>query len=206
VPLAGLKAGSKAAGGSLNDGFLAGILGGFWRYHERVGAPVGTLTLGIPISLRAQDDPQGGNRFTGARFTAALDEPDPAGRITTIREFVLSARDTGGSAAVNDLLAPMLGWLPAPVIGALSGSLTSANDVQVSNMPGVTYPVYIAGSRIVRMYPFGPLPGCAAMITLLSHEDMCCIGINVDAAAVTDPAGLVEDLQAGLDEVVALGR
>ena len=44
------------------------------------------------------------------------------------------------------------------------------------------------------------------MITLLSHEDQCCIGINVDAAAVTDPAGLVADLQAGLDEVVALGR
>jgi hypothetical protein len=206
VPLADLKAGSKAAGGSLNDGFLAGILGGFRRYHERVGAPVGTLTLGIPISLRAKDDPQGGNRFTGARFTAALDEPDPAERITAIREFVLRARDTSSSGSVEGLVAPFLGWLPAPVIGALSGSLTSANDVQVSNMPGVTHPVYIAGSRIVRMYPFGPLPGCAAMITLLSHEDQCCIGINVDSTAVTDPAGLVDDLQAGLDEVLALAR
>ena len=121
-----------------------------------------------------------------------------------IREFVLSARDTSSSSAVEGLVAPFLGWLPAPVIGALSGSLTSANDVQVSNMPGVNHPVYIAGSRIVRMYPFGPLPGCAAMITLLSHEDQCCIGINVDAVAVTDPEGLVEDLQAGLDEVLAL--
>ena len=55
------------------------------------------------------------------------------------------------------------------------------------------------------MYPFGPLPGCGAMITLLSHEGRCCIGVNVDAASVTDPAGLVADLQAGLDEVVTLG-
>lgn len=206
VPLAELKAGSKAAGGSLNDGFLAAVVGGFRRYHERLGAPAETLTLGIPISLRAQDDPQGGNRFTGARFPASLAEPDPATRISAVREFVLSARNESGSGVVDDLLAPVLGWLPAPVIAAFSGSLTSANDVQVSNMPGVAHPVYIAGSRIVRMYPFGPLPGCAAMITLLSHEDQCCIGINVDAAAVTDPAGLIEDLQAGLDEVVALGR
>jgi HAD superfamily hydrolase (TIGR01490 family) len=206
VPFGDLKAGAKAAGGSLNDGFLAGILGGFRRYHERVGAPVGSLTLGIPISLRAKDDPQGGNRFTGARFTAELDEPDAAERIRIIREFVLKARDTSSSGSVEGLVAPLLGWLPAPVIGALSGSLTSANDVQVSNMPGVTHPVYIAGSRIVRMYPFGPLPGCAAMITLLSHEDQCCIGINVDSTAVTDPAGLVADLQAGLDEVLALAR
>ena len=206
VPLADLKAGAKAAGGSLNDGFLAAVVGGFRRYHERLGAPAETLTVGIPISLRAQDDPQGGNRFTGARLPAALAEPDPATRIAAIREFVLSARNESGSGVLDGLVGPLLEWLPAPVIGMLSGSLTSANDVQVSNMPGVSHPVYIAGSRIVRMFPFGPLPGCAAMITLLSHEDMCCIGINVDAAAVTDPAGLVEDLQAGLDEVVALGR
>ena len=206
VPLADLKAGAKAVGGSVNDGLLAAVVGGFRRYHERLGAPLGTMTLGIPISLRAQDDPQGGNRFTGARLTAALDVSDPAERIPAVREFVLSARTQGGADAATELLTPALAWLPAPVIGALSSSLTSANDVQVSNMPGVAEPVYIAGSHIVRMYPFGPLPGCAAMITLISHEGQCCIGINVDAAAVTDPSGLVADLQAGLDEVVALGR
>jgi WS/DGAT/MGAT family acyltransferase len=205
VPLAGLKAGSKAAGGSLNDGFLAAVIGGFRRYHERLGAPVDTLTLGIPISLRSQDDPQGGNRFTGVRFPAPLAEADPAARVATVREFVLSARESAGSGVVNDLLGPALGWFPAPVIGAVSGWLTSANDVQVSNMPGGADPLYIAGSRITRMYPFGPLPGCGAMITLLSYEDRCCIGLNLDSAAVTDPAGLVSDLQAGLDEVIALG-
>ncbi|MGY1714096.1 HAD-IB family hydrolase [Geodermatophilus sp. SYSU D01106] len=206
VPLADLKAGAKAAGGSLNDGFLAAMVGGFRRYHQRHGAPLGTLTVGIPISLRSQDAPEGGNRFTGARFPAPLEEADPAARVRAIREFVLSVRGDSGSGVLNDLLAPTLSWLPAPVIGAVSGRLTSANDVQISNVPGVAHPVYIAGSRITRMFPFGPLPGCAAMITLLSHETQCCIGINLDAAAVTDPAGLVADLQAGLDEVVALGR
>ena len=206
VPLADLKAGAKAAGGSLNDGFLAAVLGGFGRYSERLGAPGGTLTVGMPISLRSQDDPQGGNRFTGVRLSATLDEPDPAARVRNIRAFVLSARESAGSGVVNELLGPVLGWVPAPVIGAVSGALTSANDVQVSNLPGGTEPLYIAGSRITRMYPFGPLPGCGAMITLLSYEDQCCIGLNLDAAAVTDPEGLVADLRAGLDEVIALGR
>ena len=206
VPLADLKAGAKAADGSLNDGFLAAMVGGFRRYHERHGAPLGTLAAGIPISLRTQDAPEGGNRFTGARFPAPLDQADPADRIRTIREFVLSVRSDSSSGVLNDLLAPTLSWLPAPVIGAVSGRLTSANDVQLSNVPGVSHPVYIAGSRITRMFPFGPLPGCAAMITLLSHEGQCCIGVNVDSAAVTDPEGLVADLQEGLDEVVALGR
>jgi len=52
--------------------------------------------------------------------------------------------------------------------------------------------------------PFGPLPGCAAMITLLSHAGTCCIGMNTNTLAITDPGGLADDLQAGLKEVVAL--
>ena len=106
-----------------------------------------------------------------------------------MRQFVLTARAASAAASdtVTAALAPALGWLPAPVIARVSGQLTSTNDVQVSNVPGVPYPVYIAGSRITHMYPFGPLPGCAAMITLISHNEECCIGINADAAAITDP-------------------
>jgi hypothetical protein len=43
--------------GSLNDGLLAAVIGGFRRYHERFGAPIDKLTVGFPISLRNQDDP-----------------------------------------------------------------------------------------------------------------------------------------------------
>jgi HAD superfamily hydrolase (TIGR01490 family) len=206
VPLADLKAGAKAAGGSLNDGLLAAVIGGFRRYHERFGASLDRLSVGFPISLRNQDDPQGGNRFTGARFAAPMAELDPAARIAAVRQFVLAARAASGATAdtVTTALAPLVGWLPAPLVSVVSGRLTSTNDVQVSSIPGVPYPVYVAGSRITHMYPFGPLPGCAAMITLISHDGTCCIGINSDTLAITDPGGLVEDLQAGLDEVVAL--
>ncbi len=203
VGLAELKAGAKAGGGSVNDGLLAAVLGGFRRYHERLGSEVGTLPIGIPISLRTEDDPQGGNRFTGARFAGPMAETDPVARIAAVREFVLTARAETASDALG-LLAPALGWLPAPVLGAVSGRFTSANDVQVSNLPGVSHPVYVAGSRITRMFPFGPLPGCAAMITLLSHEGTCCIGINTDPAAVTEPAVLTECLEEGIAEIVAL--
>jgi HAD superfamily hydrolase (TIGR01490 family) len=206
VALADLKAGAKAAGGSLNDGLLAAVVGGFRRYHERYGASTDRLTVGFPISLRTQDDPQGGNRFTGARFAAPMAERDPAARIAAVRQFVLTARAASAAAAdtVPAALAPALSWLPAPLIGIISGRLTSTNDVQVSSIPGVPYPVYIAGSRITHMYPFGPLPGCAAMITLISHDGECCIGINTDKSSIADPAGLADDLRAGLDEVAAL--
>jgi hypothetical protein len=209
VPLDGLKAGARAAGGSVNDGFLAGVLGGFRRYHERLGVDVSecdTLPVGLPISLRTEDDPQGGNRFTGARFDAPMGEPDPAARVRAVREFVLTARAETAANVVTAAGAPVLAWLPAPVVGAVSGRLTSANDVQVSNVAGIPHDVYVAGARITHMYPFGPLPGCAAMVTLISHAGTCCIGVNVDDAAVREPATLVDCLRAGVDEVLALGR
>jgi HAD superfamily hydrolase (TIGR01490 family) len=204
VELAALKAGAKAAGGSVNDGFLAAVLGAFRYYHQHLGAVgVETIPIGIPISLRREDDPQGGNQFTGARFDGSLLQDDPVERIRSVRQFVLGARaGTGNDAAA--VLAPALAWIPAPVLGALSGRMTAANDVQASNVPGIAHAAYIAGARIERMYPFGPLPGCGAMITMISHDGTCCIGLNLDTAAVTEPAVLVRGLESALAEVTAL--
>ncbi|KAB2581510.1 acyltransferase, partial [Rhodococcus erythropolis] len=47
-----LKAGAKAAGGSLNDAYVAALLGGFHRYHEAFGQSVESIPMGMPISMR----------------------------------------------------------------------------------------------------------------------------------------------------------
>lgn len=203
VPLADLKAAARSAGGSVNDAFLAAVLGGFRRYHEHFSMPVDTIPVAMPISLRTAADRAGGNRFAAARFAAPVAERDPAERMRQVREFVITARAEPAVTAAS-LLSPALSHLPGPVVARILGSMTSSSDAQISNVPGIPYPVYMAGARITRMYPFGPLPGCAAMITLISHDGMCCIGINTDAAAVTDPALFRACLRAGIDEILAL--
>lgn len=200
-PLDALRAGAKSAGGSVNDGLLAAVLGAFRRYHEYFGVEPGDLPIGFPISLRREDDPQGGNRFTGARLVASMAQEDPVERIRVVRRFVLSAR---ANPDVFGLLGPVMEWLPAGVVGAVSGRLSSANDVQVSNVPGLPQDVYMAGSKITRMYPFGPLPGCAVMLALLSHAGTACIGVNSDSAAVTEPDELMRCLAGALEEIAAL--
>jgi diacylglycerol O-acyltransferase len=202
VPLLDLKAAAKQAGGSVNDAFLAAVLGGFRRYHEHFSVDIDTMPVAIPISLRTSAD-AGGNRFAGARFAAPVGEPDPAERIRQVREFVITAR-AEPAIDVASLLSPTLSHLPAPLLARISASMTSTNDAQVSNVPGIPYPVYLAGSRITHMYPFGPLPGCAAMITMVSHDGTCCIGVNMDPAAITDQALLRACLQEGIDEVLTL--
>jgi WS/DGAT/MGAT family acyltransferase len=204
VPLAELKRAGKAAGGSLNDAYIAALLGGFRRYHEYFAQPIEEMPMAIPISLRRGDHPMGGNRFAGARFAAPVGEPDPAERIRIVHDFVITARDQP-ALDVFGLLAPTLNRLPMPLVARAYGSQTTQLDLQASNVAGLPWTAYIAGARIERMLPFGPLPGCAVMATLLSYAGTCSIGINLDPAAVTDPAVFMGFLDEGLREVLALG-
>lgn len=198
-----LRAAAKAARASLNDAFLAALLGAFRFYHEKLGVEIETMPIGIPISVRRADDPEGGNRFTGARFAAPVGIADPALRMKKMGELVRDAREEPALDAMS-LVAPLLTRLPAPLISQLAGSLTSSNDLQASNVPGFQEDLYMAGAKIERVYGLGPLPGCATMITLITHGTTACVGANLDPAAVTDPELFAECVLGGFAEVLAL--
>ncbi|MET8430931.1 wax ester/triacylglycerol synthase domain-containing protein [Nocardia sp. NPDC004860] len=203
VPLATLKAAGKACGGSANDAFLAGLLGAFRHYHDHVGTFVERMPIGMPISLRTDRDPMGGNKFAGARFAAPVAEPDPRARIVMIHDVVARAR-VEPAIGFLDLLAPVMSRLPGMVLTELSSEMTGVCDLQASNLGGIGRAFYIAGARVSRVYPIGPRPGVAAMVTVVSYEGMCCVGVNLDPDAITDVAAFANCLRAGFDEVLAL--
>jgi len=205
VSLADLKAAGKAGGGSVNDAFLAALLGGFRRYHEHYDVHVDLMPMALPISLRTADDPAGGNRFAGARFAGPVGEPDPRERIQAIREFVLSAR-AEPAIGVLEVLAPAVSQLPRPLLVALTATMTSVSDVQASNIPGLGHTAYLAGAKITHTFPFGPRPGVAAMVTMLSYDGNCCVGFNVDPGAITDTAVFETCMREGFDEVLELRK
>ena len=59
------------------------------------------------------------------------------------------------------------------------------------------------GAQILFSENFGGA-GAAANFTLFSYDGQLGVGINVDPAAVTDPALLVESLRKGFDEVLTV--
>jgi diacylglycerol O-acyltransferase len=203
VDLDGLRRAAKAAGGSVNDAYLAALLGGYRRYHEAQGFPLDAIPMAIPISVRRDGDPGGGNRFASARLCGPVGVVDPAERMSAIGRAVREARSELALDHVR-VLSPLLAALPAPAIGQLAAGLASGNDLQASNVPGAQDDVFLAGSRVERLYPFAPLPGCPAMITLVSHGDTCCVGVNYDPAAFTDGDLFLASLEAGFTEVLAL--
>jgi diacylglycerol O-acyltransferase len=79
----------------------------------------------------------------------------------------------------------------------LRGAVPAA-DVRVGALPGVGHAVHLAGARITRAFPYGPLSGSAAAITLLPHDGTACVGLTLDPAAITRPDVLVAALTAAL--------
>jgi WS/DGAT/MGAT family acyltransferase len=204
VPLDQLSAAGKSCGGTVNDAFLAGLVGGMRRYHDRHGIDLEELTLAFPISLRKSDDPLGSNRFAGARIAAPAGEPDARRRIEIIGQRARSAREEP-ALGFMDTLSPILSRLPPVLAATMTERVTRSIDLQVSNVRGLDRTAYLAGARIDSMYAFGAAPGPAVMVTLMSYAGTCGIAFTINAAAVPDHEELVACFEAGLAEVCALG-
>ncbi|WP_299558287.1 wax ester/triacylglycerol synthase family O-acyltransferase [uncultured Mycolicibacterium sp.] len=203
IAYADLRAAAKAAGGSINDAYLAGLCAALRRYHDALGVPVDELPMAVPVNLRSDADPAGGNRFAGVNLAAPIGIEDPAERIAEIHTQMTRKREERALDLIG-AVAPVLSLLPDPALEAMAGSVVNA-DVQASNLPVFLEDTYIAGAKVLRQYGLGPLPGVAMMVVLMSRSGWFTVTARYDRAAVADARLFAECLLAGFDEVLALG-
>jgi diacylglycerol O-acyltransferase / wax synthase len=200
-----MKAAAKSVDGRLNDAFVAAVVGGLDRYHQRHDAPVEALRMTMPINVRTADQAmEAGNQFVPARFPVPLGIADPRERMRRLTSLVASERAEPALGMVAPI-AGVLNRLPVSVTTRLFGGMLKGIDFVTSNVPGAPIPIYVAGARLEANFAFGPLSGSAMNITLLSYIDELHMGVNTDRAAVPDPDVLLECLQDGIDEVEKLG-
>jgi diacylglycerol O-acyltransferase / wax synthase len=203
IEFGALHRAAKAAGGSINDAYLAGLCGALRRYHEAKGVPIETLPMAVPVNLRSDADPAGGNRFTGVNLAAPIGLTDPEIRIRNIRSQMTSKREERAIDMVG-AVAPLLGLLPDAMLESMAGSIVNS-DVQASNVPVYVGDTFIAGAKVLRQYGLGPLPGVAMMVVLISRSGYCTVTTRYDRAAITDHGLWARCLLSGFDEVLALG-
>ena len=101
----------------------------------------------------------------------------------------------------TDAIAGPLNLMPSGVVG----SMLKHVDFVASDVPGLTFLVYLAGAHVERYVAFGPTTGSSVNLTLLSYNGTCAVGVTIDTAAVPDPEVLVECLREGFEEVLGLG-
>ncbi|MCK0176665.1 MULTISPECIES: wax ester/triacylglycerol synthase family O-acyltransferase [Mycobacteriaceae] len=203
MALSDLHKAAKAAGGSINDAYLAGLCGALRLYHEALGVPVARLPMAVPVSLRSDADPAGGNRFVGINLAAPIGVTDPKQRVAKVRAQMTRKREERALDMIG-AVAPIASLLPDQILETMAGSVVNS-DVQASNVPVYAGDTYIAGAKVLRQYGIGPLPGVAMMVVLVSRSGYCTVTARYDRASITDPDLFARCLLDGFDEVLALG-
>lgn len=185
-------------GASVNDVLLTATAGGLRALLSARGEPVEdtTVRIFVPVSLRhGLSGPQQGNLIAQMVVPLRLAEPDPIRRLDEI-----SAETKRRKAMVRTSLG---GLMHGRVVRRLALSLVMRQRVNVtsSSIPGPPTPLYLAGARLLEVFPVLPLIANQPLgIGALSYAGGLYIGIVVDGEAFHDldvfAQAAREDLQA----------
>jgi WS/DGAT/MGAT family acyltransferase len=213
VSLARVKEVRAAYGVTVNDVITALVSGALRRYLDGRGElPDRPLLAVEPVSVHRQTPGLTGNTKLSIMFSSlATDIEDPVERLGTIAEANHLAKELQSMVAADTLmqLTQHL-WLNAVALGARLYSALSLADhhpvihnLILSNVPGPPAPLYLAGARLVGVYPLGPvLDGAGLNVTALSEEDRIGFGFIACPTLVPDVWSLAEEIPRALDELV----
>jgi len=199
LPFADLRSAAKSRDVSINDAFLAAIGVGMDAYHRRHGVSVPALRVNVPVSLRGDPgDRTGGvaNAVAIARLPMPIAGLTPAERMAAAHDLVARWR-AEPAMRLADPLADISWFVPVPMLAAAART----SDLTASNVPGPPVPLYLAGARMVAVYPLVATIGAAVSITMVTYDGHAFIGVSTDDRAVPDLATLVHDLRAGFAEI-----
>jgi diacylglycerol O-acyltransferase len=206
VPLSELKDAGKAAGGTLNDVFVAVVVDALDRYHLTVGhqpTRLGRVRLHMPVDVRAgRTATVAGNQFVPARVVLDVPHGRPSHRVTSIARQLARLQDEPALQHINSVAASVLRLGRRPTRWILGGMMKGV-DVLASNVHGPNFPLYVAGVKVERFHAFGPPAGAALNVTLFSYDGQVNLGISSDPAAIGDTKALVACFDAAIDAVLA---
>jgi WS/DGAT/MGAT family acyltransferase len=196
LPLAEVKAVSRALGCTVNDLLLSTAAGALGSYLRRHGEDTDGLSIraAVPVNLR---DPAAaaslGNYFGLVFLELPIGIRDPLERLYAVHAAMNQLKGSYQPLLTLGLMAA-LGRLPATVEAAAIDLLSTKASAVATNVPGPQQPLYLAGGRIGRLIFWVPQSGAIGLgISILSYAGHVQFGLIADALRVPDP-----------DEVTAL--
>ena len=214
LPLAELKALGRHHGATLNDLVLWLCSTALRRHFGRHGPlPRKSMMAGVPISLREAGDTTANNQASISLVSLGTHLADPVKRLAHIKAATAAMKATMGS--VKSLLPtdfPSMGvpWLMeagAALYGRakVADRLPPLANVAISNVPGPQMPLYLAGARILAIYPTSiVVHGIALNITVQSYNESLCFGLMACAKAMPEVRELADGLSVAFDDLRAL--
>lgn len=200
-----LKLAAKHLGASFNDVFVAGVTAALGRYHSRLGQPVASLRMAMPVYTGGRGAVAGANSFAPTRVLVSTRADEMSDHVALTTQELTGVKHEPVLNAV-DFLATLAAPLPTSLIAAALRNQASTIDFATSNLKASPIEFSICGARVLANFPFGPRTGTPLNITMFTYANKMGLGMNIDPAAVTDVPLLVECVVAAFDELAAIGR
>ncbi|MGA8211443.1 MAG: wax ester/triacylglycerol synthase family O-acyltransferase [Nocardioidaceae bacterium] len=211
-PVERLRAVGKSTGTTINDVVLAMCSGAMRTYLDELGRlPDASLVAMVPVSLRpsgAQEASASGGNATGAVMARlGTDLSDPADRLRTVHDSMVSGKAALASMTPTQILAmSAIGLAPAVLAPILKvqGLGRPPFNLVISNVPGPTATHYLNGAPLEGVYPLSiPMHGMGLNITCMSYAGRLGFGLTGCRRTVPHLQRLLTYLD---DELVALER
>ena len=196
LPLAELNAVRRRHHASLNDAVLMICSSALRRHFAKHGPlPRKSLVAAVPISLRSKGDTASNNQASMSLISLGTHIADPGKRLAHVMAASASMKATLGS--VKSLLPtdfPSMGvpWLMEGLTAiygraGVADRIPPVANVVISNAPGPTVPLYMAGAKMLTNYPTSiVVHGVALNITVQTYNDSLDVGIIACAQAMPE--------------------
>jgi diacylglycerol O-acyltransferase len=201
-----VKAVRKGLGGTVNDVVLTAITRGFRDLLLSRGESVEDRVVRtlVPVSVRTPGEKGTYDNQVSAMFAALpVGIEEPAARLEAIRTQMDGLKESK-QAVAGERLTRLGGFAP-PMLLALGTRVASRvpqrniNTV-TTNVPGPQTPLYAAGRRMLRAFPYVPLAGSVRVgVAIFSY----CGEINFGVTGDYDTAPDIEVLCCGIEEGMA---
>jgi len=209
-----VKAVARAGGVRVNDVVLATLAGAVRSWLQAHGdLPDQPLVAAIPVSTRSAEElSRAGNHVSACFVHLATQIEDPVERLAVTAAS--SAQGKEAHAAVGSEVLAHFTSLALPITVVTSLRLYSglglpslhppAVNLVVSNVPGPTFPLYLAGRRADRLYALGPIfDGAPLNVTAVSFDGTLGIGLEACPDRLPDLGSLADELATAFDELAS---
>ena len=203
--LARMRAIAERHGAKLNDVLVAVVAGAIRRYLRTHDAlpPIAELRALVPLFLRGHGDGESlGNHFGLVFIPLLVGIPDPHERVKASKARNDIVKGSPDAMVALEVLAVM-GAAGPGVEGLGIDIFTRKASCMITNVPGPTRPLRMAGRRIADMISFAPVAGHVSTgITMVTYAEEVRLGIIADAGRIPDPETLARACEAELDELI----
>ena len=208
LPLEDVKLLARSLDVKVNDLLIAAATGALRSYLGRHDQPPDRrlcIRATVPVNLRPlHHSKELGNHFGLVFLDLPIGEPNPLRRVEQVHDAMQHLKESK-QATVSLGLLGALGLGPAAVQAPALEFLSSKATTVLTNVPGPTKPLYLAGARIDQQMFWVPQTGNIGLgISILSYNGSVFMGIMTDARRVPDPEEIVDRFGPEFDRLMLL--